>query len=159
MNPKIQTFPRTKFIGQNLSFTYNDYRAFELWSRFMPHRNEIKNTIGTELFNIQINPENFDFNPNTPFVKWAARAVSTFENVPNDMEVLEIPEGLYAVFHYQGDQNNAASFFNQIYTVWLPNSGYELDSRPQFEILGEKYKNNDPSSEEEIWIPIKSRNC
>jgi AraC family transcriptional regulator len=157
MDPQIKTFPTTKFIGKNLSFSYADYRAFELWSSFMPRRNEIHNTIGTVLYNIQINPENFDFNPNTPFVKWAARAVSTFENIPNDMEVLEISEGLYAVFQYQGDQSNAASFFNQIYTVWLPNSGYELDSRPQFEILGEKYKNNDPNSEEEIWIPIKKK--
>jgi AraC family transcriptional regulator len=32
---------------------------------------------------------------------------------------------------------------------------YELDDRPHFEILGDKYKNNDPNSEEEIWIPIK----
>jgi AraC family transcriptional regulator len=37
----------------------------------------------------------------------------------------------------------------------LPNSAYALDDRAHFEVLGEKYKNNDPSSEEEIWIPIK----
>ena len=159
MNPQIKFFPATKFIGKNLLFSYADFRAFELWSRFMPRRNENQNTIGTELYNIQINPENFDFNPNTPFVKWAVRPVSSFDFVPEGMETLEIQEGFYAVFHYQGDQNNAATFFNQIYTVWLPNSDYELDSRPQFEILGEKYKNNDPTSEEEIWIPIKSRNC
>ena len=36
-------------------------------------------------------------------------------------------------------------------------SEYEFDNRPQFEILGEKYKNNAPDSEEEIWIPIKKR--
>jgi AraC family transcriptional regulator len=29
-----------------------------------------------------------------------------------------------------------------------------LDDRPHFEVLGEKYKNNDPTSEKEIWIPI-----
>jgi len=157
MNPQIKTFPTTKFIGVHLSFSYADYRAFELWSRFMPRRNEIQNTIGTALYNIQVNPENFDFNPNTPFVKWAVMAVSAVEFVPNGMEVLKIPEGLYAVFHYQGDQSNTTTFFNQIYTVWLPNSDYELDSRPQFEILGGKYKNNDPTSQEEIWVPIKSK--
>jgi AraC family transcriptional regulator len=73
------------------------------------------------------------------------------------MEIIEIPEGLYAVFNYKGDQTNAVSFFNIIYTEWLPNSDYQLDNRPQFEILGEKYKNNDTSSEEEIWIPIKKK--
>jgi AraC family transcriptional regulator len=73
------------------------------------------------------------------------------------MEPLEIPEGLYAVFHYKGDQKNAADFFRKIYTEWLPNSGYVLDHRPQFEILGGKYKTNDPNSEEEIWIPVKEK--
>lgn len=158
MNPTIKTFPTTKFIGKNLSFTYSNYRAFELWSSFMPNRKEIQNAIGSELYNIQINPENFDFQPNTPFTKWAAVAVSTFDFVPNDMQVLEISEGLYAVFHYKGNQENAATFFEQIYTEWLPSSNYELDNRPQFEILGDKYKNNSPESEEEIWIPIKKRN-
>jgi AraC family transcriptional regulator len=155
MNPTIKTFPTTKFIGKNLSFTYADYRAFELWSSFMPRRKEIQNAIGSELYNIQINPEDFASKPNTPFVKWAAVAVPSFDNIPDEMEVLEIEEGLYAVFNYKGDQSNAAAFFNSIYTQWLPGSGYQLDSRPQFEILGEKYKNNSPESEEEIWIPIK----
>ena len=121
----------------------------------MPRRKEIQNAVGSDLYNIQINPENFDFQPNTPFVKWAAVAVVNFEVIPDEMETLEIPEGLYAVFNYKGAQSNAAAFFNSIYTEWLPSSGYELDKRPQFEILGEKYKNNDASSEEEIWIPIQ----
>ncbi len=155
MIPKIKTFPTTKFIGKNLSFTYVNYRAFELWSSFMPRRKEIQNSIGNELYNIQINPKNFDFSPNTTFVKWAAVAVSTFDFVPEGMKTLEIQDGLYAVFNYKGDQSNVAVFFKAIYTEWLPNSEFDLDARPQFEILGEKYKKDDPNSEEEIWIPIK----
>lgn len=155
MNPTIKNFPKTKFIGKNLTFSYANYRAFELWSSFMPRRKEIQNAIGSELYNIQVNPENFDFHPTTLFVKWAAMEVSSFDVIPDEMEALEIESGLYAVFQYKGDQQGAAAFFNSIYTKWLPNSDYELENRPQFEILGEKYKNNDPNSEEEIWIPIK----
>ena len=158
MNPTLKTFPTTKFIGKNLSFTFADYRAFELWSSFMPRLKEIQNVIGSELYNIQVNPDGFDFQPNTPFTKWAVVAVSSFDFIPDEMETLEVQEGLYAVFNYKGDQSNAASFFNSIYTEWLPSSDYKLDNRPQFEILGEKYKNNDPNSEEEIWIPVKLRN-
>lgn len=157
MKPIIKTFPTTKFIGKNLSFTYADYHVFELWSNFMPRRKEIQNVIGSELYNIQINPKDFDFQPNTPFVKWAAVEVTSFDFIPDEMKTLEIEEGLYAVFSYKGDQSNVASFFNSIYTEWLPGSGYQLDNRPQFEILGEKYKNDSPESEEEIWIPIKLR--
>ena len=157
MTPTLKTYPSTKFIGKNLSFTYADYRAFELWSSFMPRHKEVPNAIGTDLYNIQINPIGFSFGMNEPFVKWAAVPVYNFDFVPDGMETLEIPEGLYTVFHYKGDQSNAPAFFNAIYTEWLPNSGYELDNRPQFEILGAKYKINDPNSEEEIWIPVKMK--
>ena len=157
MDVSILFFSNTKLIGKKLTFTYADYRAFELWSNFMPRLKEIKNVVGTDLYNIQINPDNFDFNPNTPFVKWAAIAVSSFDFIPADMEILEISEGLYAVFNYKGNQSNAAAFFNLIYTEWLPKSDFELDNRPHFEILGTKYKNNAPDSEEEIWIPIKRK--
>ncbi|WP_353083128.1 GyrI-like domain-containing protein [Flavobacterium sp.] len=157
LNPTIKTFPETKFIGKYLSFTYADYRAFELWSSFMSRRKEIQNVVGTELYNIQVNPINFDFSPTTPFVKWAAVMVSNFDIVPDGMETLVLKEELYAVFNYKGDQNSVAAFFNAIYNEWIPSSRYELGTHPQFEILGEKYKNNDSDSEEEIWIPVRSK--
>lgn len=69
MNPQIKTFSKTKFIGKNLLFSFADYRPFELWNRFMPYRNEIQNAIGRAFYNIQINPNNFDFNQNTIFLK------------------------------------------------------------------------------------------
>ncbi len=141
----------------NSRFSYSDYRIVELWGKFMPRCNEIQNTIGTELFNIQINPENFDFNPQTEFVKWAAIPVSDFDFVPEGMETLIVEEGLYVVFNHVGDSSKARETFGYIFGVWLPNSEYELDNRPHFEILGEKYKSNSPDSEEEIWIPIKKR--
>jgi AraC family transcriptional regulator len=36
----------------------------------------------------------------------------------------------------------------------LPGLVHELDYRPHFEILGEKYKNEDADSDEEVCIPI-----
>ncbi len=67
------------------------------------------------------------------------------------------PSGLYAVFIHKGDASTAPKTFEYIFGTWLPNSEYLLDNRPHFEILGEKYKNEDPNSEEEVWIPIKPR--
>ena len=157
MKPTIKTFPITKFIGMNSRFSYSDYRIVELWGKFMPRRNEIPNTIGTELFNIQINPDNFDFNPQTEFVKWAVVPVKDINSIPDGMQSLLVEEGLYAVFNHVGDAGKARETFGYIFGVWLPNSEYQLDNRPHFEILGEKYKNNSPDSEEEIWIPIKKR--
>src|SRR5690606_22833685 len=95
-----------------------------------------------------------DFNPTNEFDRWATVEVADFDNVPIDMETFILPSGLYAVFEYQGLSTDN-SIFQYILGKWLPESEYDLDDRPHFEVLGEKYKNNDPSSEEEIWIPIR----
>ena len=72
------------------------------------------------------------------------------------METFTLNGGEYAVFDYKGSSNDG-SIFQYIFMTWLPNSEYQLDNRPHFEVLGEKYKNNDPTTEEEIWIPIKKK--
>jgi len=138
-----------------MSFSRNT--TFELWNGFMPSRKEIQNAIGTDLYSIQIySPLFFDnFNPNTQFEKWAAIEVTDFKTIPPEMEALVLPAGLYAVFLYHGAASQADPTFQYIFGTWIPNSGYSLDNRPHFEILGKKYKNEDPGSEEEIWIPIK----
>jgi AraC family transcriptional regulator len=73
------------------------------------------------------------------------------------MEALVLKSGLYAVFLYHGPASEGSEFFKYIYREWLPGSEYQLDNRPHFEILGEKYKNEYPESEEEIWIPVKPK--
>lgn len=130
--------------------------TFELWRSFMTTKIKIQNSIGTDSYSIQVYPPTYfeNFDPNTTFEKWAAVEVSNFENIPDAMETFTIPSGWYAVFLYKGLSSDNR-IFNYIFTEWLPNFEYHLDNRPHFEILGEKYKNNDPNSEEEIWIPIK----
>ena len=73
------------------------------------------------------------------------------------MEALTIHKGLYAVFHYKGLTKDFGILMEYIYGQWIHQSVYMLDDKPHFNILGEKYKNNDPDSEEDIYIPIKKR--
>jgi len=67
-----------------------------------------------------------------------------------------LPTGaLYALFYCKG-LNTDTKVFQYIFGTWLPNTNdYLLDGRPHSKITGEKYKNGDQNSEEEIWIPIK----
>ena len=97
-----------------------------------------------------------DFKPSNEFEKWATVEVTDFDIVPNEMEPFTLTGGLYAVFDYKGSSTDN-SIFQYIFATWLPSSEYQLDDRPHFEVLGDKYKNNDPSSEEEIWIPIRKK--
>lgn len=158
MLPKIITLSEKKLVGRRLTMSLQENRTFELWSSFMPLRNQIKNGLGSDKFSMQVYEKDFDYNqftPQTIFQKWAAVEVSDFENIPDNFETYILKGGLYAVFNYKGKPENASETFYYIFKTWLPNSEYEVDKREHFEILGEKYLRDDDNSEEEIWVPIK----
>ncbi|MBN8701515.1 MAG: GyrI-like domain-containing protein [Bacteroidetes bacterium] len=158
MQPRIETLKEKKLIGKNLKVSLTNNKTVELWRSFMPRRKEITNNLTTELFSLQVyEPSYFDnFNPSTEFEKWALIEVPDFEKIPEGMQAFTLVSGLYAVFYYKG-LNTDTKIFEYIFGTWLPSSVYVLDQRPHFEIMGEKYKNADPNSEEEIWIPIKPK--
>lgn len=157
MNPVFETISEKKLIGQRLKMSLSGNKTADLWRKFMPERDKIENRVGYDLISMQIYPDSYfsEFNPDTEFEKWAAAEVSDYGIIPDGMETYTIPAGLYAVFHYKGDPREGAKIFEYIFSTWLPASGYMLDNRPHFEVLGDKYKNNNPESEEEIKIPVK----
>jgi AraC family transcriptional regulator len=123
----------------------------------MPERMEIKNRISEDLISMRVYHEPLRLtDANQEFHKWAAAEVSGFAEMPEGMESFVLKEGLYALFHYKG-LNTDSQIFLYIFKEWLPASDYILDDRPHLEILGAKYKNNDPESEEEILIPVKPK--
>lgn len=141
-----------------MQMSFARYTAADLWKGFMPRLKEIENRSDADLISVVIYPENhFDnFNPTNLFERWAAAQVNNFDAVPSGMEAFLIPEGWYAVFEYRGMASNPA-VFEYIFKRWLPTSDFNLDNRPHFEVLDHRYRNNDPSSEEQIWIPIRPK--
>lgn len=158
MTPKIEKLIEKKLIGQRMTMSLVANKTGQLWQNFMPRRKEILNAVSNDLISMQVyQPSYFvNFNPTNDFEKWATIEVTNFDKVPNEMETFLLEGGLYAVFDYKGSSNDP-SIFQYIFGTWLPGSNYLLDNRPHFEVMGDKYKNNDPNSEEEIWIPIKPK--
>lgn len=158
MQPRITTISSKKLIGKQIRMSVLEDRTQDLWQSFMPRRNEISNAANKFLYSVQIfdSEKYFDrFSPETEFGKWAAIEVSDYKVIPEDMEPLEIPEGLYAIFDYKGPANAALPFFQYIFQTWIPSSEYDVDNRPHVALMGEKYRGNNPDSEEEIWVPVK----
>ena len=158
MNPRIVTLHEKKLVGIRMNMSLVNNLTGALWGGFMPRRKEITNAVSNDLISMNVySSKHFvDFKPTNEFVKWAAVEVSDFDAVPGEMETFVLKGGQYAVFEYKG-LNTDPSIFQYIYGQWLPSSEYVLADRPHFEVLGEKYKNNDPNSEEEIWIPVELR--
>jgi Uncharacterized protein conserved in bacteria len=159
MTVRIEMLPEKKLVGKHLTMSLLANRTSELWRSFMPQRKAVQNIVSSNLFSLQVYDESYsfsEFDPTATFEKWAAAEVANFAVVPDGMESLTLQGGLYAVFEYKGASSEGAKAFQYIFGTWLPSSGYALDHRPHFEVLGEKYKNDDPTSEEEIWIPIRA---
>jgi AraC family transcriptional regulator len=153
---RTETITEKKIIGKRLTMSFAENTTGQLFASFMPRRNEIQNRANSDLLCVTNYPPGFfqGFSPTRPFEKWAAAEVTT-DSAPAEMETMTIPGGEYAVFLFKGTPANAGPFFQNIFANWFPASGYVVDDRPHFDVLGSKYKNNDPESEEEIFIPVR----
>ncbi|PCI02031.1 MAG: GyrI-like domain-containing protein [Flavobacteriaceae bacterium] len=158
LKPSIKFLEEKKLIGASIKTNLIQNKTATLWRGFMGSRHQISGTISDDLFSLQLYPKDYfkSFSPATHFIKWAAKEVSSIENIPSTMQSFILVGGMYAVFDYKGSSDDH-TIYDVIFTEWLPNSDYVLDNRPHFEILGEKYKNSDENSEEQIWIPIKHK--
>lgn len=156
--PKIKRKGKTYLVGKKLLMSVADNKTQELWKSFMPLRGEVNNRVDKDFYSVEVY-SGLDYfkrlDTTKEFQKWAAVRVDDHESIPKSMEGFIIPDGDYAVFLYQGSSVKAHNFYQYIFTEWLPKSENELDDRPHFAVMGENYKNNDPDSQEEIWIPIK----
>ncbi len=155
MIPRIENLEEKKLLGLSMKMSLSQNKTGQLWGQFGPRVKEIKNRLSDDKISMQIYDDAYyqQFSPDNEFEKWATVEVEDFNHIPNGMKSFTLGSGQYAVFNYKGSSADT-SIYQYIFWQWLPNSKYEVDNRPHFEVLGPKYRNNDPNSEEEIWIPI-----
>lgn len=157
--PVITEVKEKMLVGLRILTTLSENKTTVLWQQFMPRRHEIGHRVGEALYSVQA----FDpfttmntFTSETSFEKWAAVEVSTVDALPEGMKVYILVGGKYAVFRHKGTASTFPETLQYIFERWLPNSGYELDSRAHFEVMGDQYRGPDnPDSEEDVWVPIR----
>lgn len=158
--PKIVEVLDRLLVATRLSMSLSNNQTRALWQGFRPRIKEVANREGTDFYSIQHLPEGVTwetFSPKTEFVKLAAIEVAKQENIPNGMEAYTLKGGKYAVFIHHGPASAFAKTFQFIFGQWLPNSTFVVDKRDQFEVLSGSYRPDDPNAQEEVWIPIKSK--
>lgn len=155
LQPRIIELQPKTLAGKQQRMNLVHNQTGLLWQRFMQQRTQLT-AVDNLLYSLQLYPADYfrAFNPTNEFIKWALAEVNDAINLPEGVESFHLQGGLYAVFDHKG---SGTEIFQRIFTEWLPQSGYMLDNRPHFEVLGEKYKNNSADSEEEIWIPVKRK--
>lgn len=156
---RLEILKEKKLIGHRVRMSFVGNKTVDLWRNFMPRRKEITNKIGTALYSVEVyGPQFFHcFDATADFEKWAAIEVTGFDTLPPGMETLVLPTGLYAVFLHTGPASGGVKTYDYIFSAWIPASSYQVDDRPHFAVMGERYRGEDPRSEEEIWIPVRPK--
>jgi AraC family transcriptional regulator len=159
MQPRFETINAKIIAGQRLTMSFTQNKTGALWQSFMPRQAEIINPVNSSFYSLEVYPSGFfdDFKPTNEFEKWAGVEVKDDAEQPGGIELLTIPAGQYAVFTHRGPASAGPKTYQYIFGVWLPNSDYIIDNRPHFALMDEKYKHEQPDSEEDIYIPVKPR--
>lgn len=158
--PRVIVAGERKLVGISINTSNAENRAPELWRLFKPRVGEISNRIGGDFFSVQIYCSQLtylEFTPHTRYEKWAAVEVSDFGELPRGMEQLNVPAGLYAIFEHRGTPQMFPATAQYIFGEWLPASEYDLDARPQFEIMTADYRPDDANATEEVWVPLRRK--
>lgn len=159
MEFRIESIEDVKVVGMRalMSISTINAETGNLARRFMPRRYEVVSRIEKHVYSIQNYGPDFDSMPETKFEKWIGIEVSDFQDIPPEMETFILKGGPYAVFDFKGAIQDFPKSRQYIFNEWLPNSGYNLDPRPHFEILSENYSRDLQNIEEEVWVPVKPK--
>lgn len=157
MNPRIVVLSPVTLVGMRIQTTLADHSQTPgLWQSFGPRRKEVPHKDGEDAYSVTRLLGLGRYAPNTQVERWAAVPVRHFLDLPKDMMAFDLPGGTYATFTYRGTVADFIPVLTHFHEEWLPNSEFELDDRPHFEILGPDYLGpNNPDSRERIFIPVK----
>lgn len=157
----FETKETRHFLGAHISTNFIKNETAIVWQKLMPQLKSIQHRLSNKLYAIDQYPSDFNiatFKPEITYTKMACVEI-TGAIEQNELQVLSVPNSLFAVFTYTGTAANAGKAFHFIFTEWENNSNYCIDfSRP---IICEMEANYNPTNEKEtelIWIPIKTKN-
>jgi AraC family transcriptional regulator len=129
---------------------FSNEETSQLWRGFRSRLKELSWQEGDDLFSVQVFSENQQGQIEQ---RWAAARHEG--KVPDGMQSLKLPAGLYAVFLYRGSRNGFEEFILDKFLNVIPSYSLQIDDRPHFQRMGPAFNPFSDESEEEVWIPVK----
>jgi AraC family transcriptional regulator len=147
MKPEIVSKPAFTVVGIKYRGDNAKGEIPVLWKEeFMPRIGEIRSVTNPDVFygvtgNYDAATGEFDY--------LAGLEVSDIDNIPDGMESWSIPEQTYAVFPARLDI--IMQIYEQLYSKWLPESGYQMVDCPGFEYYGPDFCDGQKLT---IYVPV-----
>jgi predicted transcriptional regulator YdeE len=147
MEPKIVKKPAFTVVGMVYEGKNQNNEIAGLWERFNPRISEIEDAVDG-CFGV-CEPARED----GTFRYLAGMAVSSAGQVPEGMDIWDVPASQYAVF--PTTLPAIGETYKYVFETWLPGSGYAYASTPDFEYYDESFDIAEADSTFDIYVPIK----
>jgi predicted transcriptional regulator YdeE len=148
MEPKIVTKPAFTVVGMKYHGKNENNEIPQLWGQYNPRVGEIRYAVNAPVcYGVCGHLEE-----SGKFSYLAAVQVGDAADIPSGMESWEVEEQEYAVFPCT--LTTIHETYEYAHNTWLPGSGYERLSVPDFELYDETFDGEDPESILYVYIPI-----
>lgn len=150
--PQKETMQAVKIVGVSCNCTFeNTSEIPRAWTTFNARVGEIECANRTASYGVC-----FNVNEEGKFRYLAGTIVERVANVPDGMEVIELPKSDYAVFSHKG---HISEISKTVHTAWnkiLPEMGWKPRKTPDFERYDHRFNPETGRGIVEIWIPLES---
>ena len=156
MQPKIISKPSFTLVGLRYYGKNEGGEIAQLWDQFnqrIAALGGLPNEIGDAAIGLCIGSDDEPLEGAFEYV--AGFPVSSVDQVPDGFVVREVPAHTYAVFSHKGDLPTLSKTYAYIYETWLPQSGYQLAAKIDFEYYDQDFKDFAPDSVFYIYVPIE----
>lgn len=147
--------PAMKFvgIGVDTSVQKAPEDCPKVWAEFMKRYKEIKNYVGgMKNYGVAVNPNQEE----CTFRYVAAAEVSEFEDIPEGMEKVDVPEETYLVFIHRGKMDKLGETYMKIMQE-IPKTRMKQKEEFWIEYYDHRWRGDKDESIMEIWIPVVAK--
>jgi AraC family transcriptional regulator len=100
--------------------------------------------------------DNPDITPKDRCRYYACVTVSEEAEPEGEVGIMNTHGGTFAVARFKGKRDVFKKAYDYMYGAWLPQSGYQPDDYPGYEVyLGEPDSSKDPVFEFELYVPLR----
>lgn len=148
---RFETLPAFKVMGMKYRGNNANQEIAQMWGRLNPLAHEIPMT-GECAYGVclMLPGESAGI-----FEYVAGFKVDQYDQVPEGMVVVDVPENRYAVFAHRGSLETLKDTYSAICDDWFTRAGYKPTGGYDMEVYTEEFKDFAPDSVFYIYEPIK----
>lgn len=161
LKPEITTIPPTHILGMRFETSIDENHSVSMWEQFNQQISAFNDKRlpfcrRYEVYEAADSCSTQSFSADCSINAFIGIECPAGAQIDYGMQSKELCEGKYARFVHVGAVDKLLMTYQYIWSVWFPQSGYELAEQDDFECYTERFLGpNNPHSEIDIYFPIK----